>query len=415
MRSTAIVEDVVTGISYDQIFKVQKSDASASSPMVHGLHKKIIKICIWFNIFLCALFVFKNPFRIFSGMKYLKSLRDESREGHSILKYAKAGGKYYYSMNTPGWPSRAFSKYIINNLKKAKKDAAHITLDTLLFGITKKCGYQCAHCFEWDILNKPETLSRDDLVSIIHSFRQFGVTQVQLSGGEPLNRINDIEYILKLFKSGTEFWLYTSGYHLSEERAKTLKDAGLTGVIVSLDHWMPEEHNKFRGVKNAFEWAQKAVANARSQNMIVCLSLCATKEFISVYNLSKYIELAKQWGISFIQILEPRAVGHFSGIDVQLDKSKIAILENFYIKYNFNKAFTEYPAVLYHGFYSRRIGCGGAGKYFLYVDTDGDVQNCTFCRRKLFSALHDPLESNLKLMLTGGCSAYPVSSESILK
>lgn len=415
MESATTLEALDTAIINNVIIEVQKPVASSSSPMVHGLHKNLIKVCIWINIFFCAIWVIKNPIKIFSGMKRLKGLRDQSREGHTIVKYTKAGGKYYYSMNTPGWPSQAFSKFITNNLKRAKNDPLHKTLDTLLFGITKKCGYQCEHCFEWDILNKPETLSRNDIVSIIQSFQQLGITQVQLSGGEPLNRIDDIKFLLPRLKRKTEFWLYTSGYHFSEERAKALKDAGLTGVIVSLDHWKPEVHNNFRGVKNAFEWAQKAVANARDQNIVACLSLCATKEFISDYNLSKYAELAKNWGISFIQILEPRAVGHYAGLDVLLDNSQIDTLEKFYINYNYNKVFKEYPSVIYHGFYSRRIGCGGAGKHFVYVDTDGDVQNCTFCRQKLFSALRDPIEPNLKIMMSGGCGAYSASSKNILK
>ena len=288
-----------------------------------------------------------------------------------------------------------------------------VTLDTIVFGITKKCGYQCEHCFEWDALNKPETLSRENLLSTIHSFENFNITQVQLSGGEPLNRLDDIIYLLKNIKKETKVWLYTSGYHLTEERATLLKRHGLTGIIVSLDHWIPELHNKFRGMKNAFEWAEKAVANARKKNLVVCLSLCATKEFISKNNLSRYAELAKSWGISFIQVLEPRAVGHYAEKDVHLSESQIAALEDFYITYNYNKDYVNYPSILYHGFYSRRIGCAGGGKYFLYVDTDGDVHNCTFCRHKLFSALHDPIEENLNNMLNTGCSAFINSCKNI--
>ncbi len=376
------------------------------TPMIYGIHKKIIKICIWINILLCSLYAIKNPLRTFKAMKKLKGLRDNSRENHSILKYAKVDNKYYYSLNAPGWPSKAFSKYILNNIRKLDPASAHITLDTIVFGITKKCGYQCEHCFEWDALNKPETLGREDLLSIIWSFQDIGITQVQLSGGEPLNRLDDIIYLLHSIKKGTEVWLYTSGYHLTEERAALLKDAGLTGIIVSLDHWIPELHNTFRGMKNAFEWAEKAVANARKKKLVVCLSLCATKEFISKKNLSRYAELAKNWGISFIQVLEPRAVGHYAEKDVHLSESQIAALEDFYITCNYNKDYLNYPSILYHGFYSRRIGCAGGGKYFLYVDTDGDVHNCTFCRHKLFSALHDPIEENLKNMLNTGCSAF---------
>ena len=412
MQTIAAIENLSPALPVKKFFNADKTEAFPT-PMIYGMHKKIIKICIWIHIFLCSLYAIKNPLRTLKAMKKLKGLRDNSRENHSILKYAKVDNKYYYSLNAPGWPSKAFSKYISNNLRKLDPASAHITLDTIVFGITKKCGYQCEHCFEWDALNKPETLGREDLLSVIRSFQDIGITQVQLSGGEPLNRLDDIIYLLQNIKKGTEVWLYTSGYHFTEERAALLKQEGLTGIIVSLDHWIPELHNTFRGKKNAFEWAEKAVANARKKNLVVCLSLCATKEFISTNNLSQYAELAKRWGISFIQVLEPRAVGHYAEKDVYLSETKISALEDFYTTYNYNKAYVDYPSILYHGFYSRRIGCAGGGKHFVYIDTDGDVHNCTFCRRKLFSALHDPIEKNISLMMNSGCNAYMNSPKNI--
>ncbi|KAA9039543.1 radical SAM protein [Ginsengibacter hankyongi] len=412
MQTITAVKNLSTALPVKRSLNTDKTEA-LPTPMIYGLHKKIIKVCIWVNIFLCALQITENPIKAVRAMKKLKQLRDNSREGHSILKYAKVDNKYYYSLNAPGWPSKAFSKYIVNNIKKLDPLSGPLTLDTIVFGVTKKCGYQCEHCFEWDALNKPETLSRENLLSIVHSFEEAGITQLQLSGGEPLNRLDDIIYLLKNIKKETKVWLYTSGYHLTEERATLLKRHGLTGIIVSLDHWMPELHNKFRGMMNAFEWAEKAVANARKNNLVACLSLCATKEFISRKNLSRYAELAKGRGISFIQVLEPRAVGHYAEKDVHLSERQIAVPEDFYITYNYNKDYVNYPSVLYHGFYSRRTGCAGGGKYFLYVDTDGDVHNCTFCRHKLFSALHDPIEENLTNMLKGGCSAFINSCKNV--
>ncbi len=409
---TIAVKNLGPALPLKKNLDAEKAD-KLPSPLVYGMHKKIIKACIWINIFLCAFYITKKPLKTLKAMKKLKGLRDMSRENHSILKYAKAGNKYYYSLNAPGWPSKAFSKYILNNLRKSDPESAYITLDTIVFGITKKCGYQCEHCFEWDALNQPETLSREDLLFVIRSFQDIGVTQVQLSGGEPLNRFDDIIYLLQNIKRTTEVWLYTSGYHLTEERAAILKQSGLTGVIVSLDHWSPELHDNFRGKKNAFEWAEKAVANARKKGLVACLSLCATRDFISTKNLIQYAELAKRWGISFIQVLEPKAVGHYAEKDVTLNEAQILALEDFYTIYNYNKVYVDYPAILYHGFYSRRIGCGGAGKYFAYVDTDGDVHNCTFCRKKLFSALHDPIEKNVRLMMNSGCNAYINSFQNV--
>ena len=410
MQATATIKNTRPALEVDKFLTDDKANA-IRKPMIYSIYKKFIKAGIWINIFLCSLYVVKNPLKFFKTMKNLKALRDNSRENHTILKYAKVDNKYYYSLNAPGWPSKAFSKYISNNIRKLDPLCSHITLDTIVFGITKKCGYQCEHCFEWDALNKPETLTRENLLSVVRSFEDIGITQVQLSGGEPLNRLDDIIYLLENVKKETKVWLYTSGYHFTEERATLLKDAGLTGIIVSLDHWIPELHNKFRGMKNAFEWAEKAIDNAGKKNLVACLSLCATKDFINKNNLTQYANLAKSWGISFIQVLEPRAVGHYAEKDVELSQNQIAALEDFYKTYNYDAAYVEYPSILYHGFYSRRIGCGGGGKHFVYVDTDGDVHNCTFCRRKLFSALHDPIELNITNMMNGGCGAFKNSSK----
>ena len=381
-----------------------------ASPMVHGMHKSLIKLCMWVNVLLLNFLYYKNPLKAFRTLNNLRKIRSDYRGNYSVLKYAKTNGKYYFTFNAPGFPSKAFNKYVLNNIKKTDTQKNQINLDTLIFGITKKCGYQCEHCFEWNALNKPETLSCENILSVISSFQKFGITQVQLSGGEPLNRFGDILYILQHIKKGTEVWLYTSGYHFTKERAAILKHEGLTGITISLDHWIPELHNKFRGKNNAFEWAEKAAANARANNLVVCLSLCTTKDFITQNNLAQYAELAKEWGASFIQLLEPKAVGHYAGKDVFVSDEQIKLLEDSFIKYNYNKTYKSYPLIVYHGFYSRRIACGGSGNHYVYVDTDGDVHNCPFCQRKVFSALHDDIEENLRAMALGGCNVFNKTS-----
>lgn len=374
--------------------------------MVFGLHKSVIKPFIWLNILLLTFYYYKNPVAAFKALKQLKKMRASFRGKYPTMKYAKAAGKYYYTSNAPGWPSKNFNRYVFNNIKKLDIKNNEVTLDTILFGITKKCGYQCEHCFEWDTLNKPEILSRENILQVIGSFQRLGITQVHLSGGEPLNRFDDIIYILQNINKGTDVWLYTSGYHFTAARAATLKAEGLTGITVSLDHWIPELHNNFRGKNNAFEWAEKAVANAVANDLVVCLSICATKNFITEDNLIQYAELAKQWSASFIQVLEPRATGHYAQKDVALSAEQIAMLENFYNTYNYRNAYAEYPLIIYHSYYSRRVACGGGGNHYVYIDTDGDVHNCPFCQRKIFSALHDNIQESLRMMKMGGCSAF---------
>ncbi|MGI8582459.1 MAG: hypothetical protein ACR2KX_09690, partial [Chitinophagaceae bacterium] len=124
------------------------------------------------------------------------------------------------------------------------------------------------------------------------------------------------------------------------------------------------------------------------------------------YNLNRYAELAKDLNVSFIQILEPKAVGHYEGMDVTIDDDQIILLERFYNKMNFDKSFLGYPAVVYHGFYSRRLGCAGAATDYLYVDMDGDAHACPFCQNKKFNILTCDLKNELNKMKNNGCTVY---------
>lgn len=386
------------------------SSYTVSSPhsfpkTVSGVKLMLIKWLIWTNIFIVAIKVFGNPFKGFKETKKLKKVRDQYRSENPAVKYAYAASKYFVNYNTPGWPSKAFNKYITHVLNKSQP-AGRSSLHTLVFAITKKCGFKCEHCCEWDNLNKPEVLSREELLSIIIRFQQLGVSQIQLSGGEPLNRLHDILFVLDNALPQTDFWLYTTGYQLTKGTATLLKTHGLKGITISLDHCEEELHDQFRGKKGSYIRALQAAQYASQAGLAVCLSLCATKKFISIENLLQYANLARNVGACFIQILEPKPVGHYAGQDVILNTHHHKILERFFETVNYDKTYSSYPIITYHGYYSRRIGCSGSAKDYLYVDTDGDVHNCPFCQKKLFPAMHKSFRNFIAEMKMKGCGMY---------
>jgi MoaA/NifB/PqqE/SkfB family radical SAM enzyme len=325
------------------------------------------------------------------------------RNKNHFVKGVKIGSRHYINMNAPGWPSLSFYSFIKHQILKSGENGVP-GIHTLILAITKKCGFRCEHCFEWNELNQPEKLSRTDLKKIIDQFQELGISQVQLSGGEPLNRFNDIIYLLNHSKPGTDFWLYSSGYSLNAEKAKLLQQNGLTGVVISIDHYIASEHDRFRGVTNAWQHAQSAILHALDAGLAVTLSCCVTRSFCTKENLENYMQMAKDAGVAFVQMLEPRAVGHYEGKDVGLKKEDISILEEFYEKYSQDPARKSYPILTYHSYHVRRAGCQGSGKDYVYVDTNGLVQSCPFCTQKWFSALEGDVKSNLMKMKMVGCS-----------
>ncbi|GAB3528938.1 hypothetical protein GCM10027443_07480 [Pontibacter brevis] len=144
------------------------------------------------------------------------------------LKVAKSGGRYFYELNTPGWPSLVCDQYHLSELNRIVpfQEKPH-ALKVLLLAITKKCALQCEHCFEWDALNGKEKLTTDNLKTIVQKFQANGVGQVQFSGGEPLLRMPAILEVVGAAAPGTDFWVITLGHRLTPKMPTHLRVQGL--------------------------------------------------------------------------------------------------------------------------------------------------------------------------------------------
>ena len=287
-----------------------------------------------------------------------------------LSKVAQVGGRYFYRLGSPGFPSLASKRMHESEISRLLPSGSNYGLRTLIIAITKQCPLDCEHCFEWDNLNQKDQLSVPDIIKIVHDYQHYGTTQIMFSGGEPLMMKNGLYEILDKVKPGTDFWIISSGLGLDLETAQLLKAHGLTGVMLSLDHHEAKKHNEFRGNKNAYKWATEGVVNANKAGLITALSLCATRRFVEEDQLPAYMHLAKKLGVSFVQLLEPRAVGRYKGLDVMLRKNEIDLLDAYYHEYNSSKKYKSYPIINSLGYHQRKVGCFGGGNRFFYIDTD---------------------------------------------
>lgn len=392
-----------------QVEFVPNSTAAAyKHQIISGLRMRLIHLGLKLSLIRIAMTCYPDPLDWIRSLQYLVRLRRRFLGDHKLQKMVYVDGKYYMGLYIPGWNSNVYELFIasqLNDFKPVNRDVVN-RFNTVSIAITKKCALQCEHCFEWDNLNKKEVLSDPELHEIVQKIQSRGVSQIHLSGGEPLLKMDTLVNILNKADKSTDFWVLTSGFKLNDNNAKRLKEAGLTGVIVSLDHFVPEKHNTFRHFKDAYYWVEEAVKNANNNKLVPVLSLCATREFISEENLMSYMELAKKLKVAFVQILEPKAVGHYANKDVSLNQEQLEILENFFLKMNFNANYSTFPLITYHGYYQRRQGCFSAGNKGIYIDTDGDMNACPFCHKKTGNVLDSGFDENLEILKSEGCSSY---------
>jgi MoaA/NifB/PqqE/SkfB family radical SAM enzyme len=350
---------------------------------VTGLHNALIWFAIKSRIFFFVLLHVRSIKKAWKLHKQMIQLRQDVWNGE-MKKIYKVDGKYYYNQYTPAWPSRQYDQLIVQEAKRRVFNLTDHAASFIFFAITRKCPLRCEHCFEWDNLNKKETFSLKELDAIVDHFKSQGMFQMHLSGGEPMLRVRDIEQLVKKHGRDIDFWVLTSGFNCTRENLKILKQAGLKGIVVSIDHHVEELHDLFRRKEGAYKNALNAIKFAQELKLATAISICVTKSFLDGGNLWHYANFAKRLGVEFVQVLEPRNIGNYKDKDVLLEEHHIATLEEFFLSINHSSETKNYPTFSYHGYHQRRIGCF-AGSRSIYIDSAGNVHSCPFCHTAAYN------------------------------
>lgn len=112
-------------------------------------------------------------------------------------------------------------------------------IDYLRISITDRCNLRCKYCMPpqgIEAKKKDRLLNYEQIVKIVSAGVETGIRKVRITGGEPLVRSEIINLIQMLSKISDleEISMTTNGVLLAEY-AKSLKEAGLDRVNISLD------------------------------------------------------------------------------------------------------------------------------------------------------------------------------------
>ncbi len=110
----------------------------------------------------------------------------------------------------------------------------------LRLSVTDRCDFACVYCMppggEEDHALRPDLLSFEEAARLIEVLARMGIDRVRFTGGEPLVR-RDVVRLVELVRRRTglnKLVMTTNGNRLAE-LAHPLREAGLSGVNVSID------------------------------------------------------------------------------------------------------------------------------------------------------------------------------------
>jgi cyclic pyranopterin phosphate synthase len=122
------------------------------------------------------------------------------------------------------------------------RDTLEREVRDLRISVTDRCNFRCVYCMprevfgkDYPFLARAQLLTFEEITRVAQRFAARGVRKIRITGGEPLLR----KYVENLIEQlaaipDTELTLTTNGV-LLPRMARTLKEAGLNRITVSLD------------------------------------------------------------------------------------------------------------------------------------------------------------------------------------
>jgi sulfatase maturation enzyme AslB (radical SAM superfamily) len=166
----------------------------------------------------------------------------------------------------------------------------------LSWNVTRKCNLKCSHCY----INAAPKEYTDELTTeegkrLIDQICEVSHPLLILSGGEPLLRKDIYELIEYGTQKGLRTGLGSNGTLIDDSVAKKLKQSGIKTVSISIDSYVPENHDDFRGVKGSWRKAINAIEALRENEVLVQVNTTLTQQ--NYDEIDDIMSLAEKLGV----------------------------------------------------------------------------------------------------------------------
>jgi len=271
------------------------------------------------------------------------------------------------------------------------------------WNLTYRCNLQCEHCYldagpsprvQSEAFADRSELNTDECKKVIDDIASFAPEAVTiLTGGEPLLRRDILEIVRHA--AAKQLWVVvgTNGVLVTERLARTLKDAGVRGLALSLDSLDPDVHDRFRGVRGAW---RNTVNGARVLDAVGLPFIIQTT--VGKHNVNQLEEIAdfaqrelsaKVWNLYFLVttgrgvFVSDIAPEEYDQVLEQLHKIQQAqqgkMMVNAKCAPHYVKTvFERDPDSPFLKSYSGGAGGCPAGTHYMGIRPNGDVTPCPY-------------------------------------
>ncbi|NHJ48685.1 MAG: radical SAM protein [Asgard group archaeon] len=267
----------------------------------------------------------------------------------------------------------------------------------LQFHINTECNLRCKHCYQETYEGKEDSqLSSEEINDIIEQFHNFSKIMglrgvINFTGGEPLLDKKFEEYIKNTRERQMIAKVLSNGTLFSDTRAKSLKEADLNVVQVSIDG-LRETHDNIRG-EGAFDEALEGLKNCIANDLQTTVMMTVNKK--NMYEVEPLVKLCTELGVKRFGCARMIPIGHGALMkDESLTKEDVKQFFKYLVKvvkkYQKKIEFVIHdPVWLAYRKIRNSVGCS-VGQFGLTVMHNGDIMPC----RRMNTVIGNVRENN---------------------
>lgn len=201
------------------------------------------------------------------------------------------------------------------------KDQFDRNIDYIRISVTDRCNLRCRYCMPScgvEAVPHSKILTFGEIVRLAERFAEAGIRKVKITGGEPLVRrgVLDLIHEIKAVSGIEEITMTTNGILIGQqpELAAALKEAGVSGINISLDTLRRERYAELTGT-DGLDDVLHAIDGCCS---VPGLKVKINAVTLSDYNRDEVVELAglarsRNLDVRFIEIMPVGLGREFAG------------------------------------------------------------------------------------------------------
>lgn len=271
----------------------------------------------------------------------------------------------------------AFFLRTLNWQKKAAKTRAkwetggvHVP-PILIFSVTNECNLHCEGCYHHALRPSPEAeLSDERLNKAIAEAKELGVSFVVFAGGEPLTRPSILDVTREY--PDIMFLVFTNGLLLNDDVLKRMAEKRNVVPLLSIEGYQIDTDAR-RG-SGVYVQVLKSIGKLKDKGMFWGTSITLTRGNFDEVTEDKFIKELADAGCKLFMMVEytPVEKGTENWVLTPEQRAEVVKVRNAFR--------AKYPALFIALPWDEEEigGCLSAGRGFVHVSAEGNVEPCPF-------------------------------------